>query len=174
MARVSSLTNEEKAATGFTHRVDFSYLDIPAGIPVNTPQVFAGAGSPAGWVGLPSFKASDIVRRVELHLTVPLQNTADAAFNTTTLSLGDAGLATRYISASETNLNGTEVIDVIPGAATNFINTAAAQLQLTLNSMAAKTLSSLNKGQFYILFDLVRAADQSISKAAPFGSGYTP
>jgi len=173
MGRVSSLTNEEKAATGFTHRIDFSYQDIPPGIANNTSQVFAAAGSPAGWVGCPAFKASDILRRVELHLTTPFENTADANFNATTLSLGDASSATRFISASETNKNGTEVIDVMPGASANFINTAAAQLQITLNSMAAKSISNLNKGQLYILLDVQRAADQSTVKAAPFGSGYT-
>lgn len=173
MGRVSSLSNEEKAAYGFTHRIDFSYLDIPAGIANNTAQVFAAAGSPSGWIGLPATKASDIVRRVELHLTTPFENTADAAFNATAISLGDAGSATRFINASEGNINGTEVIDVLPGASANYIYTAAGQLQITIGSMAAKSISNLNKGKFYILLDIERAADQSAEKAAPFGTGYT-
>jgi hypothetical protein len=50
------------------------------------------------------------------------------------------------------NLNGTPVIDTFPGASENFINTAAAQLVFTLNSMSGKTLSNLKQGQLYILF----------------------
>lgn len=166
--KFSPLTIDELASTaGFTHRLDFSYRDIPAGIANNTSQVW-GAGF------LPAVVASDIVVKTELHLTIPFQNTADAAFNTSTLSLGDATTATRYINASEVNLNGTEVIDVIPGANQNVIYTAAGQLQLTLNSMAAKSLSNLNAGKGYILMSINRAASPQREKSIPFvGAGLT-
>ena len=165
--KFSPRTVEEIAVDGFTHRLDFSYQDIGAGIANNTSKVWA-----AGF--LPAVKASDIVVKTELHLTTPFQNTADAAFNSDTISLGDATTATRYINASEANLNGTEVIDVIPGANQNVIYTAAGQLQLTLNSMTAKSLSDLNKGQAYILMQLIRAADKPREKSTPFiGGGLT-
>jgi hypothetical protein len=157
---------DEERSTGWTHRLDFSYQDIPAGIANNTSKVWA-----AGF--LPAVAASDIIKRVEYHLTTPFQNTADAAFNSDTVSLGDATTATRFINASEANLNGTEVLDVFPGAVENVIYTAAGQLQLTLNSMAAKSISNLNRGQAYILFHIDRAAGDARSKATPFGDGLT-
>lgn len=157
--KFTPLTVEEVAASdGFTHRLDFSYRDIPAGIANNTSKVWA-----AGY--LPAVVASDVVIKTELHLTTPFKDASDAAFNTSTLSLGDATTATRFINASEANLNGTEVIDVIPGANANVIYTAAGQLQLTLNSMAAKSLSDLDVGQGYILLSINRAADSAREKA---------
>jgi hypothetical protein len=165
--KFSPLTHEEIAASGgFTHRLDFSYRDIGTGIANNTAKVW-GAGF------LPALAAGDWVAKTELHLTTPFQASADAAFNSDTLSFGDVTTATRYINASETNLNGTEVLDVVPGAVTNAIYTAAAQLQLTLNAMANKTVSSLNIGQAYILVEIHRAASKPIEQATPFGTGNT-
>jgi hypothetical protein len=163
---------EERAASGFTHRFDFTFADIPVGIVANTSQVFGAANSPAGWKGLPAFKASDVSVRQELHVSEKFQNTADTALNTTTVSFGDAGSATRFFSAVETNQNGTAVIDTVPGAGLNQVYTAPSQLQFTLNSMAGKSISSLNKGKLYILLELQRFSGPT-EKAAPYGTGYT-
>jgi hypothetical protein len=165
--KFSPLTDEEIAASGgFTHRLDFSYRDIPTGIANNTAKTW-GAGY------LPAVAASDFVAKTELHLTTPFAVTSDAAFNSSTISFGDVTTATRYVNASEANLNGTEVLDVVPGAATNAIYTAAGQLQLTLNAMANKTVSSLNAGQAYILVEIHRAAHRAREAATPFGAGTT-
>lgn len=166
--KFSPLTIEELASTaGFTHRLDFSYRDIPAGIANNTSQVW-GAGF------LPALAISDVVVKTELHLTQKFANTADAAFNSDTISFGDVTTATRFINASEANTNGSAVLDVIPGANQNVIYTAAGQLQLTLNSMAAKSLSNLNAGKAYILLSINRAAANVREKAVPFiGGGFT-
>jgi hypothetical protein len=161
--KFSPLTEEERAATQFTHRLDFSYRDITASIANNTAKTW-GAGY------LPAVSGSDIVRSSELHLTVPFQDVSDSAFNSTTLSFGDTTTATRFINASETNLNGTEVIDVIPGAVTNAIYTAAGQLQLTLNAMANKSISDIDKGQGYILVQIQHADDPAFERVPPFSS----
>lgn len=153
--KFSPLTIEEMASCdGFTHRLDFSYRDIPTGIANNTSKVWA-----AGY--LPAVVAGDIVVKTELHLTTAFADASDTAFNSDTISLGDATTATRFINASEANVNGTEVLNVIPGANSNVIYTAAGQLQLTLNSMAAKSLSDLDTGQGYILMAIIRAADKA-------------
>jgi hypothetical protein len=156
--KFSPLTDNE-TQDGYNYRLDFSYRDIPTGIAANTAKVWA-----AGF--LPAVKVSDVVIKTELHLTIPFQDISDAAFNTSTISLGDATTATRYINASEANLNGTEVLDVVPGVNQNVIYTAAGQLQLTLNSMAAKTISDLDKGAAYILMQIVRAGEDA-HEAAP-------
>lgn len=171
--KFASLTQAEFAASGFTHRLDFSYSDIPTGIANNTAQVFSSSGNPTGWVpGLPGTKASDVIEKVELHVTTTFQNTADSGLNSTTVSFGDGSSATRFINAVETNKNGSNVIDTIPGATTNYIYTAAGQLQLTINSMAGKSISNLNAGAAYILLNLRRFAGV-YEKAAPFGTGYS-
>jgi hypothetical protein len=160
------MTIEERAAQGFTHRIDFSTADIPAGIAVNTSQVFSTAP-------LPALAASDIIKRIYLHVSTPFAVSTDAAFNSTTLSLGDAGSATRFASAVQINANGTPTINTFPGASENFIYTAAGQLQITLNSMAAKSLSNLNVGKLYILLNVERGADKSSESGVPYGTGYT-
>lgn len=164
--KFSPLLSEQRAASGFTHEFEFSYADIPAGIGNNTSQVW-GAGY------LPALAAGDIVKRVQLHLSEPFELTTDAAFNSDTISVGDTTTATRFVNASEANRNGTEVLNVFPGAVENVIYTAAGQLQVTLNSMAAKSLSNLNRGKAYVRFAIDRAAASSRERQLPFGTGYT-
>ena len=169
--RFTPLTDEERCSTSYTHRFDFNYTDIPAGIAANTAQVFGAANSPAGWRGLPAFKASDVVVRAELHVTDKFANLSDTTLNTTTVSFGDAGSATRFFSAVETNLNGAAVIDSNPGAVQNYIYTAPSQIQFTVNSMAGKSISSLNQGKLYILIEMTRGAGYT-EKSPPYGKGY--
>lgn len=165
--KFAPLTIEERAATGFTHRLDFDVSDIPAGIATNTAYTFNTAP-------LPLLKANMVVKRIQQFLSVPFQNTADNALNTTTLTLGDAGSATRWMNAVEQNANGSFVSETFPGAAENTKYTANSQIALTLGSMAAKSLSNLNAGKFYVLFAIDRADDPAKTKAAPFtGGGYT-
>jgi hypothetical protein len=170
--RFTPLTYEERAAANFTHRFDFSFADIPAGIAANTSQVFGAANSPAGWKGLPAFKASDVSVRQELHVTEKFQNTADTALNTTTVSFGDAGSATRFFSAVETNQNGAAVVDTTPGASPSQVYTAPSQLQFTVNSLAGKSISNLNRGKLFILLQLQRFSGPT-EKQPPYGTGYT-
>lgn len=164
--KFSALTIEEVASSGgFTHRLDFSYRDIPAGVANNTATTWA-----AGY--LPALAASDFVAKTELHLTQAFADASDTDFNSDTISFGDATTATRFVNASEANVNGTEVLNVVPGAVTNAIYTAAAQLKLTLNSMANKTVSDLDIGKGYILVEIHRAGSKPREQATPFGNGY--
>lgn len=157
---------EERAASGMTHRLEFDASDIPAAVATNTAYVFNTAP-------LPILKAGMVVKRIHLYLSIPFKDSADAAFNSTTISIGDAGSATRWVSAVQINENGTEVITTFPGAAENTIYTANSQISLTLNSMAAKTLSNLNTGKLYCLFNVESGADPAKTKAPPFtGGGY--
>ena len=165
--KFSSLTNEEKTSSGgFTHRLDFSYRDIPAAIANNTAKTW-GAGY------LPALPISAFVAKTELHLTTPFKDASDAAFNDSSISFGDTTTATRFVNASQANENGTEVLNVVPGAVTNAIYTAAGQLQLTLNAMTNKTVSDLDVGQAYILVEIHAAHDQARIQATPFGTGLT-
>lgn len=165
--KFAPLTLEERAATGMTHRLDFDVSDIPTGIATNTAYTFNTAP-------LPLLKAGMIVKRILAYLSIPLKNSADVNFNSTTLTLGDAGSATRWMNAVQLNENGTEVLTTFPGAAENTIYTGNSQIALTLGSMAAKSLSDLNTGKFYVLFSIENANDPAKTKNPPFsGGGYT-
>ena len=148
----------------YTHRFDFSYLDIPAGIANNTSKVF-GAGY------LPVTKISDEVIEIFTYLTTPFQNTLDSGFSSTTLDVGDANSATRFASGIQINANGS-FVTATHGSDKNYIYTAAVQLQINLNSMNMKSLSSLNAGRLYIEWNIFRPSGVAITQATPFGTGY--
>jgi hypothetical protein len=163
------LTEPEVAAQGFTHRLDFDVSDIPSGIANSTAYTW-------NFAPLPNVPASTVVRAVEAHLTTGF-SAANANNNSTTLSVGDAGLTTRFLSAVQVNANGTSVQDTIPGATTNqvYSNAAGNQLSITLNAALANfSISSLTNGRFYVLYHIFSGTAQGKEKAAPFtGSGYT-
>jgi hypothetical protein len=164
--KFAPLTIEERAASGMTHRLDFDVSDIPAGIATNTAYTFNTAP-------LPILRAGMVVKRIHFYLSIPFKDTADAANNSTTINLGDAGSATRWMSGVQLNENGTEVITTFPGAAENTIYTSNSQIAFVLGSMAAKSLSSLNVGKFYCLFNVEAGADPAKTKNPPFqGGGY--
>ena len=165
--KFAPLTIDERAATGMTHRLDFDVTDIPASIATNTAYTFNTAP-------LPILKAGMVVKRIHFYLTTPLKDSTDVNYNSTTINLGEAGSATRWMSGIQLNENGTEVITTFPGATENTIYTGNSQIALTLGSMAAKTLSSLNVGKFYVLFSITNGADPAYRQAPPFsGGGYT-
>lgn len=165
--KFAPLTIEQRAASGMTHRLEFDVTDITATVATNTAYTFNT--SP-----LPILKAGMVVKRIHFYLTTPFQDASDSAYNSTTLSIGDAGSSTRWMSAVQINLNGTEVITAYPGAAENTIYTGNSQIQLLFGSMAAKTLNDLDIGKFYVLFSIANGADPAARQVPPFsGGGYT-
>jgi len=101
-----------------------------------------------------ALQPGDIIRKTAWYLRVPFQNTLDAAFNTTTVSMGDTAAVTTHLAAAEANLNGTEIIWRVGSVVVLY--TAADILTVTFNSMAAKALSSINRGELLLFFALER------------------
>lgn len=95
-----------------------------------------------------NFAAGDAFIITAMRLVTPFENTADAAHNTTTLSVGDNDSATRFLASTELNEKGTEIL-FAAGALTapNYVYLAAKELRLAFGSMSAKSLSDLNKGR---------------------------
>jgi hypothetical protein len=103
--------------------------------------------------------ANDWLKDVGAIVTEQFQNTADAAYNSTTITVGDTGDIDQFIASQEMNKNGT----VVPagyntGDALPFTSTAANILAvvITIGSMSGKALTSLNKGRVVVLFNLFR------------------
>src|SRR5215472_7024331 len=162
MSKFAPQISDEVAQQAYTNRFDFAYTDIPAGIAVNTSQVFL----------LPKVVAGDEVIELFLRLLIPFANSADAAFNSVTIDIGDDVSPTTYATAIQICKNGA-FVSFQHIADKNNVYTAAHQLQIRLNSMAAKTLSSLNQGQLWLDWNIFRAADKPKNLPTPFGSGYT-
>jgi hypothetical protein len=141
---VKPLTTNERAETpGFTHVAIITADDLKQAT-ANTAQT----------ITLFALAAGDVVKRIGWYLRVPFQNTADAAFNTTTASVGDTAAVTTHLAAAETNLNGTEII--WRTGVVNVLYTAADIFTITFNAMAAKSLVNLNRGELILFVSLER------------------
>lgn len=136
-------TNERAELPGSTHVCVITADDLTQ-TATNTAQVLTVCALNAG----------DSVRAFDWDLRVPFQNTGDAAFNSDTISIGDDASATQYAAAAEANANGTFV--TWRTGSTVVLYTAASHILVTVNSMAAKALNNINRGELLIFFTLRR------------------
>ena len=97
--------------------------------------------------------AGSLIKSVAVWLREAFENTGDAAFNTTTMSIGTSGAATSVLSAQELNVNGTEITTVVSNTG---VAVSGAALIARFSSRAAKALASLNRGRVVIAAELVK------------------
>lgn len=144
--------NNQQRLSGFTHRARVTYKDLTQ-TAANTAQViplFAG-------------KKGTTVNKVATFVREAFEDTEDAAFNNTALTIGDTGSAARFLASQQLNVNGTEVM---AKAGTGTLHTyaaagAAAVVNATFGSMSAKSLADLNKGEVDIFFSITELGDLS-------------
>lgn len=154
------LTTNERGEQDYTHMLEYTADDLTT-TTANTAQTLTtplilGVG--------------DLITRATMHLTTVFQDVSDAAFNTTTMSVGDSvgGVAT-VLAATELNVNGTEVIDksAIPAGAFGTGVATAMTVTVTFNAMAAKNLNAIDAGVVYIYLQVGRA--KQLADAASAG-----
>lgn len=137
--KVNMLPIETQAATGANFEVLVTHADLTQAA-ANTTQALTFPIQP---------KMSVELKRMVLD--VPFEDVADAAHLATGLVVGDAGSANRYLTATELNVNGAEVL-LKAGTGTIFPYTVADSVILSFSSMAAKNLAALTKGQVRLQF----------------------
>lgn len=150
-------TNERAEMLGFSH----------VGV-VTADDLTQATAAAAQTLQFAALAPGDQILRVAWYLKTPFQNTADAAFNATTVSVGDVAAVTTHLAAAETNVNGTEII--WRAGNTAVLYTAVDKFAVTFNSMAAKALASLNRGELHIYAAISRlkAVSDAIGAASPF------
>jgi hypothetical protein len=159
---VRPLTTNERAETpGFTHVAVLVAADLT--------QVTAATLQTFDLFGL---RAGDIVLRVAGSPVVPFQNTADAAYNDNTISVGDVGGVATLMAATQANWNngaGSGVNAVNGLGNTPVLYATANTLRMTVNSMAAKSLSNINRGEYHVFIALCRLSNVSsaIARTSP-------
>jgi hypothetical protein len=156
MRRLTPLLLEEQQGSngGFTHGAVLDADDLTMATN-NTVQDITIGTVPKGW----------IINKTLIRLVNPFQNTGDAAFNTTTLILGDAGSSNRYMASAELNLNGTEI--TYPKVnLTAYQVTADTAIVAEFGSMSGKNLNTLNKGEVHIFLQLIDTTTLSQLSAA--------
>lgn len=87
----------------------------------------------------------DLVYFMGRAMGVAFQDASDAAFNSTTLSYGDGGSATRFVNAAQGNENGTEVHWTV-GNPTGYAYVTTDTVDLTVGSMTGKSLVNIDTG----------------------------
>ena len=140
------LPAETKAATGYTHKAIVTHADLTE-TTANTAQS----------ITLATLAAGDVVHSGAYKLVTAFQDTADAAFNTTAVTTNAAGSA--LISATETNVNGTEVFYKAHTATAPLTATSASTVAASFAAMSAKSLSALNAGEVHFFFSVNKLAN---------------
>jgi hypothetical protein len=150
--RFFPLSTNERANDGFTHAIEITADDLTTTATataqtITCPYIFA---------------VGDVCFKVASDLHPAFSDASDSAFNTTTMSVGDAsgGVAT-ILAAIETNINGTEILHkraATSGAPLTGFTTAAA-LTVTFNSQTAKSLSNIDTGAVTIQLAINRLSD---------------
>lgn len=143
------LTAQEAAATGFTDKFILTHADLTL-TTADADQTIQLLAVKAGTVVGPE---------VGYKLAIPFEDQSDSAFNTTKISVGETDID-RFLTATEMNLNGTEVIYKVTANAVDtlpYAFTADDTIDATVESMAAKSLIDIDKGEVHLylhLFDL--------------------
>lgn len=144
-------TNEQAGNAGFTHEVVVANGTNLTETATNTSMVF----------NLFKTHPGDTIVKWALIADPAFSDASDAAFNSTSFSFGDEDSATRFLSAVQLNVNGTEVLWTYGNTAYTY--TAVKQITCTVNSMSAKALSDIDTGRAILLVDLLRL--ETLTKA---------
>ena len=147
-------TNEKAEAPGYSHIAEITADDLTQST-VTTVQT----------ITLTAIRAGDQMMRVFWYLKRPLENTADVANNTTTVSVGDNAAVTTHLVAAEANLNGTEII--YRTGNTTVLYTASDILTVTFTPKTGTALSVINRGDLILLFGISRLKELGDALAVP-------
>lgn len=147
--RCYPLTTNERAETSYTWVIEVTADDLTT-TATNTAQTLTTT--------IP-IAAGDFCASAGHYLTTPFKDADDAAFNTSTASIGDSvgGVATIY-AALEMNVNGTEVLYKHVACSSTALSgfTSAAYVTVTFNSMSAKALKDIDTGLVYFFIQLYK------------------
>jgi hypothetical protein len=98
------------------------------------------------------------VGRVVSFLKTPFQDLSDSSYTQTTMSVGDAGSATRLAGAIEVNERGTEIIHAINDIDTGHMYTTATDIIVRFTPGSGKDLAALDEGEVFIGLELKETA----------------
>ncbi len=148
------LSFEEQVATGASHLVVITSADLTQ-TTAATAQTLVPMALPAGCVA----------SLAGARLVTPFADSADAANNSCTITVGDAASANRYLAATQVNANGS-FVTVAAGVLTALGYPAAGELRVAFSAPpAGKTLAALNKGELHLfvrVVDLARATKATV------------
>lgn len=140
--QINPVSKQRQATLGATHQVRITHEDLTQ-TAANTAQTFT----------IP-VAARTLAAVVVTNLVVPFKDASDAAFNSNALIIGDGGDTDRLLTSQQLNENGTEILaqaGVLAGYAYNVADT----IDITIASMAEKSLSDIDTGELVVYLKLV-------------------
>ncbi len=94
------------------------------------------------------------VRLVRAILDVPFENTSSAGFDDLTVTVGDGGSATRFLTSTQINKNGSEVL-LKSGVDIEYPYTTDDTVDMTFTPKTGATLLSLDKGRMRLQYKII-------------------
>jgi len=95
------------------------------------------------------------VELVAMFLPRAFEETGNAAHNSSSITVGDGSDPDRFLTATELNVNGTEV-NLKYGTTTQLVYTSSDTVDLVITPSAADSVDELNKGKIKFYFKLLR------------------
>jgi pyoverdine/dityrosine biosynthesis protein Dit1 len=135
---ISQLPHNDQLFLGATHYIRVTHEDITE-TTANADQT----------LDLAAVAAGEAFRVVAYRLEEAFKDTSDTGFNDVQFSFGDDDDADRYLTATQVNENGTEVLYKAGALSAPYVYTAAKTLKLLVENMATpggEKLSDLDKG----------------------------
>jgi hypothetical protein len=154
MPKLIPLSNNERTGHDFTHLAVLTANDLTQAT-ANTAQV----------VNYP-LPVDAVIEKSAARLITPFEDPSDAAFNSTTVDVGDTGSATRWFTAKQVNKNGSFIAAEQFAAALGGPYAVAQNFAINFNSMAAKSLVNLKKGELHVFVKLTTPKDLSLAQPA--------
>jgi len=136
--KIKPLSNNERLNGGFTHVIEVTYADLTETV-ADTAQTLA----------LLSLAAGEAVLKVAYKLVTGFADASDAAFNSTTIEIGDGTDVDWNLQSTQINEAGTE-IDYSVGTGNTRVYLDADTLDMKVTSMAAKALNDLDSGEIHV------------------------
>jgi hypothetical protein len=137
--KVFELPNNTKTGFAYTHKLVIDHTDLTN-----------STNSAAQTIEVLTAPANTVVQAAATKLVVPFENTADTAFSSTTLEIGDGVDPDRYIVSQELNVNGTEILAKANANTTPHAYAAADTVDCVFTPSSGKNLAALNKGELHV------------------------
>lgn len=120
------------------------------------------AAATAQTIALRNVKVGDVVSACAMKLITPFKDASDAAFNTCASTVGDDGSAARFLTSTEINVNGSEVLAKATANAADtlpYAYLADNTVDLVVGSMSGKSLVNIDTGVLAIFLRVTSLGD---------------
>lgn len=129
----------EQQFNGFTHLIEIEHTDLTQASTATAQTIEAM-----------TVKVGTLITACAARLITPFKDSADAANNTTAIQVGDGGDTDRFLTSTELNENGTEIL-AKGGTGTQHAYVAADTLDVLFEApTTGKTLLALDTGKVHI------------------------